>query len=86
MFTQFGPLLFRFGANPKVEQERDAAQLQAEEAMESLAKSREQLAKFCALASALDAELVAVRSDQQDGTPIEFRYVCPYANFLCCNR
>merc|ERR1719326_2708888 len=56
--------LERYGANPRVEEERDAAQLIVTQATESLAESRKQLEKFSAAASTLEAKL-GVGGNQQ---------------------
>jgi len=58
--------LERYGYNPKVEQERDAAEAKIAEITKSLDQSRKELDKFYSAASTLEAELVALRDDQQD--------------------
>jgi chromosome segregation ATPase len=57
--------LERYGSNPKVEQERDAAQEKVAEATQRLAEARQQLEKFSGASSELEAELVALRTERQ---------------------
>merc|ERR1712100_812124 len=58
--------LERSGSNPKVEQERDAAEAKVAEATESLDLSRKELHKFSEAASTLEAELVALHGKRQE--------------------